>query len=87
MTVQLSFARGCSAVSSYRGSPEIWLKTRPPTSTSAHLFMKAVQQWDLESGVVRNHSSESIFDQVLGRFAVRFFRTVGISLAGIFNVK
>ncbi|MDO9563031.1 MAG: hypothetical protein Q7J60_15560, partial [Bradyrhizobium sp.] len=25
--------------------PDIWLTTRPPTSTSAHLFMTAVQQW------------------------------------------
>ena len=28
--------------------PDIWLKTRPPTSTSAHLFMIAVQQWQRE---------------------------------------
>ena len=54
--------------------PEIWLKTRPPTSTSAHLFMKAVQQWELESGIVRSHSSERIFDQVLWAFRCAFFR-------------
>src|SRR4051812_39694147 len=29
--------------------PEIWLKTRPMTSTSPHLFMKAVQQWEHDS--------------------------------------
>ena len=28
--------------------PDIWLTTRPPTSTSAHLFMTAVQQWQHE---------------------------------------
>ncbi len=54
--------------------PEIWLKTRPPTSTSAHLFMKAVQQWDRDFGVVRNQSSEGIFDQVLWAFRCAFFR-------------
>ena len=54
--------------------PEIWLKTRPPTSTSAHLFMKAVQQWDRDFGVGRNQSSESIFDQVLWAFRCAFFR-------------
>ena len=54
--------------------PDIWLKTRPPTSTSAHLFMKAVQQWELESGIVRKHSSESTFDQVLWAFRCAFFR-------------
>ena len=54
--------------------PEIWLKTRPPTSASAHLFMKAVQQWDHETGMARNHSSTSIFDQVLWAFRCAFFR-------------
>jgi predicted DsbA family dithiol-disulfide isomerase len=48
--------------------PEIWIKTRPPTSASAHLFMKAVQHWD------RGASSESIFDQVLWAFRCAFFR-------------
>ncbi len=28
--------------------PEVWLKIRPATSVSAHLFMKAVQQWEGE---------------------------------------
>ena len=54
--------------------PEVWLKTRPATSTSAHLFMKAVQQWDRDSVVGRNPSSESIFDQVLWAFRCAFFR-------------
>jgi predicted DsbA family dithiol-disulfide isomerase len=49
--------------------PKIWLKTRPPTSASAHLFMKAVQQW--EAG---NPSSASLFDQVLWAFRCAFFR-------------
>ena len=54
--------------------PAIWLSTRPPTSTSAHLFIKAVQQWERESGGLRNHSSESIFDQVIWAFRCAFFR-------------
>ncbi len=54
--------------------PEIWLKARPPTSASAHLFMKAVQQWDHESGVTRTDSARSIFDQVLWALRCAFFR-------------
>lgn len=54
--------------------PEVWLKTRPPTSTSAHLFMKAIQHLDRNSPVARNHSSESIFDQVLWALRCSFFR-------------
>jgi predicted DsbA family dithiol-disulfide isomerase len=54
--------------------PEIWLKTRPATSASAHLFMKAVQQWDHESRRLRTKSTESIFDRVLWSFRCAFFR-------------
>ena len=54
--------------------PELWLKTRPPTSASAHLFMKAVQQWEHDSGAARNQSSESTFDHVLWAFRRAFFR-------------
>jgi len=54
--------------------PEIWLKTRPPTSASAHLFMKAVERWSCETGTVRSHSSENIFDQILWAFRCAFFR-------------
>jgi predicted DsbA family dithiol-disulfide isomerase len=55
-------------------NPEIWIKTRPPTSASAHLFMKAVQHLDRGAGMVQNSSSESIFDQVLWAFRCAFFR-------------
>jgi len=51
--------------------PEIWLKTRPLTSASAHLFMKAVQQWDHETG---SQSAPGIFDQVMWAFRCAFFR-------------
>ena len=54
--------------------PEVWLKARPTTSTSAHLFMKALQQWSHDPGVVRNQPSESVFDQVLWAFRCAFFR-------------
>jgi len=54
--------------------PEIWLETRPPTSASAHLFMKAVQQWEHESGVTESQSETSLFDQVTWAFRRAFFR-------------
>jgi len=54
--------------------PEIWLKARPATSASAHLFMKALQLWEHESGVAETHSAGSIFDRVLWAFRCAFFR-------------
>lgn len=54
--------------------PEIWLKTRPLTSASTHLFMQAVKQLDYESGVKGSHSAPSIFDQVIWAFRCAFFR-------------
>ena len=54
--------------------PEIWLTTRPATSSSAHLFMKAVQQWGHESGMARTPYTGSIFDQVLWALRCAFFR-------------
>jgi predicted DsbA family dithiol-disulfide isomerase len=53
--------------------PEIWLKTRPLTSASAHLFMKAVQQWDRESTVPGSQSAPGLFDQVVWAFRCAFF--------------
>src|ERR1035437_7484326 len=53
--------------------PEIWLKPRPSTSSSAHLFMKAVQQWDDKSQVARTPNVGGIFDQVLWDFRCAFF--------------
>lgn len=54
--------------------PEIWLKTRPPTSASAHLFMKSVQR-SLD-GVAEEdrHSSALKFGQVLSALRTAFFR-------------
>ena len=45
--------------------PDIWLKTRPASSASPHLFLKAVQLWDRNS---------KIFDQVMWAFRSAFFR-------------
>jgi predicted DsbA family dithiol-disulfide isomerase len=49
--------------------PEVWLKTRPVTSASAHLFMRAVQQCE-------NYSTgrSSTFDQLMWAFRHAFFR-------------
>src|SRR5271155_3734903 len=49
--------------------PEIWLKTRPPTSASPHLFMKAVQQWERESAAVKG-----IFEKVARALRRAFFQ-------------
>ena len=54
--------------------PEIWLKARPSTSVSAHLFMTAVRQWEHQSGVTGDQSGPSIFDQVMWSFRCAFFR-------------
>ena len=47
--------------------PEVWLKTRPPTSSSAHLFMAAVRQWQQER-------EAAVFDELLWAFRCAFFR-------------
>jgi predicted DsbA family dithiol-disulfide isomerase len=54
--------------------PEIWLKTRPLTSASPHLFMKAIQQRDQESPSSGDRSARGIFDQVMRAFRFAFFR-------------
>jgi predicted DsbA family dithiol-disulfide isomerase len=55
--------------------PEIWLKTRPPTSTSAHLFMIAVQQWQQEREREGDGGiAADIFDKVVWAFRCAFFR-------------
>jgi predicted DsbA family dithiol-disulfide isomerase len=53
--------------------PEIWLKARPSTSMSAHLFMKAIKQWDDER-VAQSPSVSGMFDKVLWDFRCAFFR-------------
>jgi predicted DsbA family dithiol-disulfide isomerase len=55
--------------------PDIWLKTRPPTSASAHLFLAAVRQWQQErEREGQSGSATLIFDQVMWAFRRAFFR-------------
>lgn len=54
--------------------PDIWLKTRPPSSASPHLFMKAVQQWERQAAASGGQSASSIFDQVIWALRTAFFR-------------
>ena len=55
--------------------PDIWLTTRPPTSTSAHLFMTAVQQWQQErDGEGGSETAAPVFDRLLWAFRCAFFR-------------
>ncbi len=55
--------------------PDIWLKTRPPTSASAHLFMTAVQHWQQERAREgQSGLATSIFDKVMWAFRCAFFR-------------
>ena len=55
---------------------------RPSTSGSVHLFMKAVQQWDHDSGAARNRSSESILIKCFGLCAACFFANAWTFRAG-----
>ena len=55
--------------------PEIWLKTRPLTSASAHLFMTAVQQCEQDTVAQgQQGSTTSVFDKVAWAFRCGFFR-------------
>ncbi len=54
--------------------PDIWIKTRPLTSASTHLFIKAVQQWSHESTVGGSQSAPRILDNVMWAFRSAFFR-------------
>ena len=51
--------------------PEIWLKTRPTSSASPHLFLKAIQQWDRSAPLA---GEASMFEQVTSAFRHAFFR-------------
>jgi predicted DsbA family dithiol-disulfide isomerase len=49
---------------------ELWLTTRPASSSSPHLFMKAVQQWEEQ----RQVSAPKIIDEVAWALRSAFFR-------------
>jgi len=47
--------------------PDLWLATRPASSASPHLFLKAVQQCDKETGA-------NTFEQLMWAFRLAFFK-------------
>ncbi len=53
--------------------PEIWLTTRPASSASPHLFMKAVQHLDRESAAAGS-SGADVFDRTMWALRRAFFR-------------
>ena len=53
--------------------PEIWLKTRPRSSASPHLFMEAVQHWDAESTATGGPAA-NVFDRMMWALRCAFFR-------------
>ena len=53
---------------------ELWIRTRPPTSSSAHLFMKAVELSLGDLPEQTRQSSFDIFAAVLHAFRTGFFR-------------
>ena len=54
--------------------PDIWLKARPASSASPHLFLKAVQQWDRESTTIGGQSNLQVFERIMEEFRSAFFR-------------
>jgi predicted DsbA family dithiol-disulfide isomerase len=54
--------------------PEIWRQTRPASSASPHLFMKAVQQWEQDAAASGGRSAAGMFDQVMRALRSAFFR-------------
>lgn len=54
--------------------PELWLKTRPASSASAHLFIKAIQCWEREIRETESRPAPTISDQVTWAFRCAFFR-------------
>jgi predicted DsbA family dithiol-disulfide isomerase len=54
-------------------NPDIWLTTRPASSASAHLFLKAIQEHDKER-TARDRSAPALFDRVMRSFRQVFFR-------------
>jgi predicted DsbA family dithiol-disulfide isomerase len=51
--------------------PEVWLRTRPLSSSSPHLFLKAIQDWEQESG---GEKARGTFERVMWALRCAFFR-------------
>ena len=54
--------------------PELWLKTRPASSASPHLFLKAAQQCSNEAAANAPHFPPNFFDQLMWAFRSAFFK-------------
>ncbi|MGA7656630.1 MAG: DsbA family protein [Methylocella sp.] len=54
--------------------PDIWLKTRPVTSASPHLFLKAAQQCGNEAAPNASRFPPNFFDRLIWAFRSAFFR-------------
>ena len=54
--------------------PDIWLQTRPASSSSPHLFLKAIQQCDHDNGAAAGVTAPTVFDRVMWAFRLAFFR-------------
>jgi predicted DsbA family dithiol-disulfide isomerase len=53
--------------------PDVWRQTRPASSASAHLFLKAIQQCG-DSAVAPGADTQTVFNQVAWAFRCAFFR-------------
>jgi len=55
--------------------PEIWMKARPPSSASAHLFMTAIRHWQHERVELDPDAlATPVFDEMLWALRCAFFR-------------
>lgn len=65
-------------------SPDLWIKVAPESSTSAHLYLKAVQLLvasdEVENRIVDEHAGRNIFEQAIWLFRDAFFRE-GLDIA------
>ncbi len=52
--------------------PELWLKTRPKSSASPHLFLKAIQQWEWETAAHAGVATD--LERATSAFRRAFFR-------------
>lgn len=65
--------------------PKIWLESRPASSASAHLFLKAVEQV-AEDATTDPLSQLSLFEKVNEALRLAFFATVATSAIGTCSV-
>ena len=54
--------------------PDLWMKTRPASSTSPHLFLKALQLWERDRSPQPADGRATLFDQVGWALRCAFFR-------------